>query len=240
MSFEPKIKVWDPVVRIFHWSLVGAFLVAYLTEPEDSGLALHVWAGYCVGGLILLRIVWGFVGTPHARFIDFAFGPLRGLHYLADLVRGRSPRFIGHSPAGAWMIYLLLIALGATVYTGMSVLASEKQQGPLARFQSPAAQMAQADAGQGRNAAQDATRSESDEKKATAEARGIEGTPAARRALDGEDGEGEEGVAQELHELLGNAVLLLAVFHIIGVLAGSVAHRENLVRAMITGYKRAT
>ena len=58
------VKVWDPVVRLFHWSLVVAFFVAYFTEPEDSGLAVHVWAGYFVCGLIVLRIVWGFAGSP--------------------------------------------------------------------------------------------------------------------------------------------------------------------------------
>ena len=128
------IKVWDPFVRIFHWSLVIAFFVAYFTEPEDSGLALHVWAGYFVGGLIVLRVVWGFMGTQHARFSDFAFGPFRALSYFGDLARGRSKRHLGHSPAGAWMVYLLLLTLAATVLSGMIVLATEKHQGPLAPF----------------------------------------------------------------------------------------------------------
>lgn len=68
-----SVKVWDPIVRGFHWSLVIAFFVAYFTEPEDSGLAVNVWAGYFVGGLLVLRVVWGFIGSPHARFSDFAF-----------------------------------------------------------------------------------------------------------------------------------------------------------------------
>jgi cytochrome b len=131
---EGRVKVWDVFVRLFHWSLVLAFFVAYFTEPEGSGLAVHVWAGYFVTGLIFLRVIWGFAGTPHARFSDFAFSPAHALRYAFDLVRGRAERHLGHSPAGAWMVYLLLVALAATVLTGMTALASDKHAGPLASF----------------------------------------------------------------------------------------------------------
>lgn len=202
---EARIKVWDGVVRSFHWSLVVAVFVAYFTEPEDAGLAVHVWAGYLVGGLVVLRIVWGFVGTPHARFGDFAFAPAHALRYALGLLRGRAERHIGHSPAGAWMVYLLLLVLGATVLTGMSVLAVEKHAGPLAPLF------------------------------ASSEPAG-----AAMQAVpDRESANRDEDALEELHELLGNLVMILVALHILGVVVASFAHRENLVRAMITGWKRA-
>lgn len=101
----PAVRVWDPFVRAF-WSLVAAFFVAYFTEPEDAGFAVHVWAGYFIGGLIVLRVIWGFVGTEHARFRDFAFGPFRALAYLGDLARGaRSVISATARPAHGWSIH---------------------------------------------------------------------------------------------------------------------------------------
>lgn len=207
------VRVWDPVVRLFHWSLVVAFFVAYFTEPEDSGLAVHVWAGYFVGGLIVLRLVWGFVGSPHARFSDFAFGPFHALRYLADLARGKSKRHLGHSPAGAWMVYLLLATLSATVLAGMVVLALDKHAGPLAPlFEATSAPQVTAASSSSRRG--DAER-------------------------DASNGDSYEDVIEEAHEMLANVVLALVILHLIGVVAASLAHRENLVRSMVTGYKRS-
>ena len=64
----PQVYVWDRFVRLFHWSLVAGFNIAYLTEGDL--LNLHVWAGYLVGLLIVARVLWGFVGPSHARFSD--------------------------------------------------------------------------------------------------------------------------------------------------------------------------
>ena len=125
-----EIKIWDPLVRIGHWSLVAGFAVAYLTE--DDFLTLHVWAGYLVGFVVLFRILWGFVGSEHARFRDFLYSPKVVLGYLRDLGRFRSRRYLGHSPAGGAMIIALLIGLTATVATGLMAYGADRKAGPLA------------------------------------------------------------------------------------------------------------
>jgi cytochrome b len=170
------VRVWDPFVRIAHWLVVLGFAVAYLSEGEP--LWLHSWAGYLVAGLVVLRVLWGFVGPRHARFVDFLYRPRRVAGYLGDLLRLRSRRYLGHSPAGGAMTLLLLLALAA--------LAQEEGAGPLAAM------------------------------------------------ILKSDGK----LWEELHELAGNLTLILVVLHLAGVALASLAHRENLPKAMVTGRKR--
>lgn len=107
--------VWDPFVRVFHWALVCCvFLNQFLLE---GGKAPHRWTGYAAMVLICGRLVWGFVGSAHARFASFAPTPARVRGYVGALLRGRIPAYVGHSPLGALMmlaLVLLVIALGAT------------------------------------------------------------------------------------------------------------------------------
>jgi cytochrome b len=110
------IKVWDPFVRVFHWSLVSLFAFAYMTGDEVQ--RVHNAAGYAIAGLLALRIVWGFIGPRHARFSTFVRTPREALRYLRDVLLLRASRYIGHNPAGGLMIVALIVMLGATVATG--------------------------------------------------------------------------------------------------------------------------
>ena len=124
------VLVWDPLVRLFHWSLVAGFAVAYLSG--DEWLSPHVWSGYLVGVLVLFRLLWGVVGSRHARFSDFVRGPAKVRDYLRGLLHGEAPRYLGHNPAGGAMIVLLLLGLVATTLSGLALYGAADQAGPLA------------------------------------------------------------------------------------------------------------
>ena len=130
MKQENSIKVWDPFVRIFHWGLVIAFAIAYVSEEEILGI--HTLAGYVVLGLLSLRLVWGFIGTRHARFSDFTYSPASIRAFIRDTLKLRARRYIGHNPAGGAMIFLLIASLLLTSITGLAIYGAAEQAGPLA------------------------------------------------------------------------------------------------------------
>lgn len=109
------VKVWDPFVRIFHWSLVVLFTFAWMTEDFQR---LHQPIGYAILGLVVLRIVWGFIGSPHARFSDFVRSPKTTFAYGRDLLAGRASDCRGHNPLAAIMVLALLVMLIATGTSG--------------------------------------------------------------------------------------------------------------------------
>ena len=183
---QDEIRVWDPFVRIFHWLLVLLFTLAYVTG--EDWLSLHVYAGYAVFGLVLLRVLWGIMGTPHARFSDFAYRPTRVMAFIKDTLARRARRYLGHNPAGGAMILLMLISLLLVSVSGFAVYGIEKGAGPLAML--------------------------------------------------GGSGEPLEDVLEEVHEFFANFMVLLVVVHVAGVIAESLIHRENLVKAMLNGRKR--
>lgn len=111
-----QVKVWDPLVRLFHWSVAAACFVNLFIL--DDGRWVHRWIGYYVAGALAVRVLWGFVGTRHARFTDFVPAPARLMDYLRAFVRGREPRYLGHNPLGALMILLLLALVAAVCLTG--------------------------------------------------------------------------------------------------------------------------
>lgn len=189
MQADKEVEIWDLFVRVFHWGLAGGFFVAYLTEDEFLGL--HIWAGYLALSLVLLRVVWGLVGSERARFGDFVRGPVEVLNYLKQVVRSRAPRYLGHNPAGGAMVLALMLGVAATGLSGLVLYGAETGSG----------------------------------------------LPGALSAGLGIVGERGAEMTEEVHEFFANLTLFLVLIHVAGVLFESLVHRENLVRAMLTGRK---
>jgi cytochrome b len=182
------MTVWDPFVRLFHWSLAVFFFLAYYLEGE--WIELHSHAGYTAGLLVLFRVLWGLLGPETARFASFVVSAGAVLAYLRQLVKNwlvgeHVKRAVGHDPAGAVMILILLLSILITAISGMSLFAMEGS-GPLV------------------------------------------GSFVTR--LPG-------SVVEDVHEFFADFTLLMVCVHVIGVLVTSRLHRQNLIRAMISGKK---
>lgn len=115
---SPRTLVWDAPVRIFHWLMVASFAVAWLTSESERWQLVHVTAGYTMAGLVAFRIVWGVIGTRHARFSDFVRSPWKAIDYLVSLVDRRPQRHTGHNPAGGLAILALITLAALTALTG--------------------------------------------------------------------------------------------------------------------------
>jgi cytochrome b len=129
---QPERQVWDLPVRIFHWSLVGAFVAAFVTNKLGVRcFKYHVWAGYAVILLVAFRLIWGLVGTRHARFRNFLRGPVETLAYTLGLHAGKDAHYPGHNPLGALMVLALLAALAAQSALGLFANDEIYNVGPL-------------------------------------------------------------------------------------------------------------
>lgn len=104
-----RVLVWDAPTRVCHWLMAACFIGAYLTAGQDGWRTVHMTLGYTMGGLVLFRIVWGLVGTRHARFASFVGGPGAAMEYLREMRHEWGRRHIGHSPAGALLLVALLL-----------------------------------------------------------------------------------------------------------------------------------
>jgi cytochrome b len=169
---KTRVFVWDLPVRIFHWLLAIAFAGAFLTAESERFRDIHVALGYTLLGLVAFRLVWAFVGSRYARLSSFAFGPGAVIAYLRSLLTLRPAHYVGHNPAGSWVIYLLVtlaLITGAAGYATYNDIGGKW--------------------------------------------------------------------VEDFHEGAANVMLTLVFVHIAGVLVSSVVHRENLVKAMLTGYK---
>jgi len=168
------MKVWDAIVRLSHGSLLAGVGAAWITSERWT--AWHEPVGRAVLAVVALRVVWGFVGSPYARFAQFVRSPAHTARYTARLLHRREPRYLGHNPLGGWMILALLACLVGTAATGW-LFSTDRFWG--------------------------------------------------------------DEVLQAFHRALACLLLGLIAVHVCGVFFASVRHRENLVRAMLSGSKRA-
>ena len=125
------IRVWDLPIRLFHWLLVVCIAGSFVTiNLGDEFIQWHAYFGYSILTLLIFRIIWGFVGSTHARFLSF----IPSKQAIFDYLRGRSPRVLGHNPIGALSVFALLFALSIQVFTGLFVDDEVSFQGPLAKY----------------------------------------------------------------------------------------------------------
>jgi len=166
------VLIWDFPVRAIHWLLVLCFIGAYLTAEVDRLRLLHVTLGYTLAALMVVRIIWGFIGTKHARFTNFIKGPEATWKYLMSLLKAKPQQLTGHNPLGALAILgLIFLGLGVS-FTGWC-------------------------------------------------------------ALHQVGGEWNE----VLHEAIAEGMLVLVGLHVLSVFAATFLHHENLLRAMVNGFK---
>ena len=179
------VKVWDLLVRVFHWSLVFFFLLAFISG--DDWEETHVVAGYAVSLLIGFRLLWGLVGTRYARFTTFVKSRRVTLAYFKSMLASKAPHYLGHNPLAAAMVVALLLNITLLSVSGMILIAGEGN-GPLAHtfFSS-----------------------------------------------------WSNDWIEDVHEFFANFTLLLVIIHVWGVFLSSFLEGENLVKAMVTGRKRA-
>jgi len=118
-----RILVWDAPVRVFHWLLALSFAGAYVTAESERWRLLHVTLGYTVAGLVIFRLLWGWVGTRYARFRSFVRGPAVVRRYLVGMLRGSPPHSTGHNPVGALAIVGMLALAALVCVTGWGAYA---------------------------------------------------------------------------------------------------------------------
>ena len=131
---QRRVEVWDAPTRLFHWTLVLLILVAWFTGEEEGGAAqLHMLAGEIIAGMLVFRLIWGFVGGEHARFADFAAGPNAIATHVRGLLSAKPKRHLGHNPLGGLAVFLLLLTTGFIVATGL-FSGEEEMRGPLSGY----------------------------------------------------------------------------------------------------------
>ncbi|NQZ20668.1 MAG: cytochrome b/b6 domain-containing protein [Colwellia sp.] len=123
--------VWDLPLRVFHWLFAGTVIASWYTSDQDHDLIeLHIQLGYFALGLIIFRLLWGVVGTKHARFISFVPKPKQLHHYIKNLKQNRAPASIGHNPLGSLMVILMIMLISLQAISGLFINDDIYSSGP--------------------------------------------------------------------------------------------------------------
>jgi cytochrome b len=207
---EPHLhteRSWDPIVRITHWVVALAILLNGLID--EGGSVLHVWIGYIALAMLVLRIVWGFVGPAEARFSSFLPSASGARAHASDLAAGRVRHYRSHNPLGSLMVYALWGVLAVIIATGIVMAGPPPLSAPPAEGSSQVQTLSPSattdDDSNGDGAEQDERRPK------------------------------KESLVKDVHEIAANLILLLAALHIGGVAVESYLSRTNLARQMVTG-----
>lgn len=170
-------KVYDWPTRLFHWSFVvlflSAFFISKVIDDDSPAYAYHMLLGFLLVGTVILRIIWGFIGSKYARFSSFSLKPPELLNYLKNLLLGIKERKLGHNPASAWAaIIMMALAIGLGV-TGYLMVTNNNKE-----------------------------------------------------------------FFEDIHELMANAFIIVAIAHVAGVILHSLRHRDGIAFSMIHGQKK--
>jgi cytochrome b len=225
MKNHKEKKLWDIFVRVFHWSLVTLVLAAFISS--DDGGPIHVKVGYAIIAIVLMRIVWGFIGTKHARFTDFVKGPRKVLAYLKGLLTGHPSYVFGHNPAGGLMIVAILFTLLVVGLTGIKTEEGERAEHALKSGDSVGFSLVRS-----AYADDDFFERDHDDYDDDHGKRGVYRSDGNERS-----GGANHELWEEAHEFSAFFLLGLIFVHVAAVLLTWLIYGENLIKSMITGRK---
>ena len=125
------IRIWDLSIRLFHWLLVICIIGSIISvNIGGNAMEWHAYCGYSILTLLIFRIVWGLVGSTHARFVNFIPSKTTLMNHLS----GKSKAVLGHNPLGALSVLALILVLLIQAITGLFSDDEIAFQGPFAKY----------------------------------------------------------------------------------------------------------
>lgn len=227
-----KPRRWDPIVKLTHWGIVAAIIANAIFTGEGSGW--HIWVGYGLAALLVLRLLWGLVGPRNARFSAFPPSPSKAVAHLGEIGRGEVTRHSSHNPLGALMVYAIWGTLLVVIGSGIAM------SGP-----PPADPAAITGHREGSELEAEGGETAGHEHRAPAAVQTSQREEAAETREEEEReegngrGEGEEDEAlEELHELAVNLLYVLIALHLLGVVFETRRSGREIIGAMLPGGNR--